>query len=252
MKKILKNKFDKKGIEIMLTSLFIFCVLKMFITQNFSIKAIFNFEMIYSIIGVLIGHIFYENIYSFIKKIWNFLDIAYHRTKYSVSEFFGKNIRFVKNAFIYRSVLSDDYPYSVNMRFLQKSIERVCDYIEKYGHEEDVSRIRKIKAMKRVIYLLDVYNNDSYIEEAEKILGKKYSYSSDFYDMFEKMEDGNYLYTGHPDKKADEINTELTKFSHQLSKEHWEELMLLLKGKDLNGESYDDVYDGSDLRRWWD
>jgi hypothetical protein len=46
----------------------------------------------------------------------------------------------------------------------------MSDNIEKHGNEVDESRLKKVAAMRRVVELIKNYNEDNYIDMAEKEL----------------------------------------------------------------------------------
>jgi hypothetical protein len=61
--------------------------------------------------------------------------------------------------------------------------------------------------------------------------------------------------TETPEEK--ENNSKLLKRSHEIQKQYWEELCGIIKGPDYDAlrdsdEDWDKLYDGSDLRAWWD
>jgi len=128
--------------------------------------------------------------------------------------------------------------------------------IEKYGHEVDESRMKKVAKMKRLSYLIDVCVNDSFVDEAERELGIEMIYHDwEFVpvegeqDLFEIKDKET------PEEK--EHNRKILKRSHEIQKEYWEELCLIIKGADYEAirasdEDFDKLYDGSDIRAWWD
>jgi hypothetical protein len=138
--------------------------------------------------------------------------------------------------------------------------------IEKHGHEVEGSRMKKVAKMKRLSYLIDVFVNDSFVGEAEKELGFEYVYR-DF--EFEEIEGRTYdnplgennekLYQLKDNETQDqkERNGKLLKRAHEIQKKYWEELCAIIKGPDYDAmrasnEEWDELYDGSDLRAWWD
>ncbi len=61
--------------------------------------------------------------------------------------------------------------------------------------------------------------------------------------------------TENPEEK--ENNSKLLKRAHEIQKQYWEELCGIIKGPDYDAlrdsdEDWDKLYDGSDLRAWWD
>ena len=109
--------------------------------------------------------------------------------------------------------------------------------------------------MKRLVYLLDMFNNETFTEEAEKELGMEYIYR-DF--TFQQTEDNPELYLmirGTTDEE-DSHNDVILKRAHEIQKKSWEELIHLIKGQDYSKFSkkseFLDQFDGSGIRGWWD
>ncbi|MBC8147053.1 MAG: hypothetical protein H8E98_03620, partial [Bacteroidetes bacterium] len=94
--------------------------------------------------------------------------------------------------------------------------------------EEDVSRNKKVKKIRRAIELLNNDLEDNYIDQARKIL---------------KIDNDNCY------------DEEVIDLSHKLDQEQWEELWQIIKGKQYNKNiktPHDKWFDGSDMRGWWD
>jgi hypothetical protein len=138
--------------------------------------------------------------------------------------------------------------------------------IEKYGHEIDESRMKKVAKMKRLSYLIGVCVNDSFIEEAEKELGFEYVYRDLEFEEIEGRTYDNPL--GEKNEKLYRIkeneapkekkrNSKILKRSRGIQKEYWGELCHIIKGPDYDTiraskKDFDELYDGSDIRAWWD
>ena len=82
--------------------------------------------------------------------------------------------RFIKNLWKFRKVIYNHYPYDYHstLCFLQVALKDISDYCEKHGYEVDVSRIKKVKKMRRAVKIIENINEDKYHELAEKELGK--------------------------------------------------------------------------------
>ena len=177
--------------------------------------------------------------------------------------------RFFRNLWLFRKNLWNHTWYNGDgsvLPWVKTAVDDMSWRIEKYGIEVDESRLKKVAKMKRLSYLIDVCVKDSFIEEAEKELGFEYIYTNfEFEEIPDKTfdnpfgDDGEKLYqlkdTENPEQK--ESNGKLLKRSHEIQKEYWEELCQIIKGPDYDKireseEDFDKLYDGSDLRAWWD
>jgi hypothetical protein len=92
---------------------------------------------------------------------------VYELFRYKIPMFFENLWFFRKSLWEFRS-----WDYSFNLQMLGRSLEKTVNTIEYHGHEVDDSRMKKVQKMKRVIELLGHLRSDSYIEMAEKELGK--------------------------------------------------------------------------------
>jgi hypothetical protein len=126
--------------------------------------------------------------------------------------------------------------------------------IEKRGIEELVSKGKKVEAMKRCAYLLNLFADGEFVDVAEKELGLEMT----FRDHFEPLEDRPELYKLVEDLTEEEkkINERILRRAHDIQKKGWKELMHLLDGQDyskFNKKSeFLDQFDGSGIRGWWD
>jgi len=166
---------------------------------------------------------------------------------YKTYEFFRYDIyRFFKNIFLFRKELYNfhAWEYSFNLRLFQKSLILTADYLEKNGWEEDVSRGKKVKAIRRVVELLEHVINDDFLNQTEKELGVELKFSKNFWKN--ESED--------KDPVQEEINKKIINRSTEIEKQQWDELWSILKGKEIDfwNESWDEKFDGSDIRGWWD
>jgi len=167
--------------------------------------------------------------------------------------------RFFRNLWLFRKNLWNHTWYNGDssvLPWVKTAVDDMAWRIEKYGHEVDESRMKKVAKMSRLSYLIDVCVKDEFIDEAEKELGFKYVY---YPFEFEEVLGNDKLYelkqTETPEDK--ENNSKLLNRSHEIQKEYWEELCAIIKGPDYDvmrasDEDWDKLYDGSDLRAWWD
>jgi hypothetical protein len=129
--------------------------------------------------------------------------------------------------------------------------------------------------MGRVIEIIKIHTNEEFIEEAEKELGFKYIYKGfDFVLSGEQTfnpftNETEELYTMVPKTTAEEEekNQILSKRAGEIETETWNELFVILKGQDhedylelftkskeeneLRGDLWDNWFDGSGLKQWW-
>jgi hypothetical protein len=175
--------------------------------------------------------------------------------------------RFFKNVWLFRTVLWRfrwwDSHYTLNM--LKRSLELMRDGLDRYGNEVDYSRNKKIAKINRAIELITNKLDDTYIERAELELG-------DLTDrMFEFEPTGSDLYV-LVDNRTDEEKEHDNKvfdLTREMEEREWRELWDIFKGQPVeeykailessfdvdrnkNEDLYNNWYDGSDMRGWWD
>lgn len=164
---------------------------------------------------------------------------------------------FFRSLWIFRKALWSYRWYSGHhgvFDFMSAAIEDIHTNVEKRGIEEWVSKGKKVEAMKRCVYLLNLFAGDNFVEEAEKELGLEMIFRS----HFEPLEDRPDLYEMIENLTEDEkkINEQILRRAHDIQKKGWKELMHLLKGQNyskFNKKSeFLDQFDGSGIRGWWD
>lgn len=167
--------------------------------------------------------------------------------------------RFFRNLWLFRKNLWNHTWYNGDtsiLHWVKTTVDDMSVKIEKYGHEVDHSRMKKVEKMKRLSYLIDVHLKDSFIDEAEKELGIELILHDWEFKPVEGKEDCFELVDKEtPEEK--EINSKIFKRSDEIQKEYWDELMSIMKGPDYDkiresNEDFDKLYDGSDIRNWWD
>ena len=167
--------------------------------------------------------------------------------------------QFLSNLWLFRKNLWNHTWYNGDssvLPWVKTAVDDMAWRIEKYGHEVDESRMKKVAKMRRLSYLIDVCVKDEFIDEAEKELGFKYVY---YPFEFEEVLGNDKVYTLKQNETPEdkENNSKLLNRSHEIQKEYWEELCAIIKGPDYDAmraseEDWDKLYDGSDLRAWWD
>ncbi len=154
----------------------------------------------------------------------------------------------------------------LNLKFLEIGLTNISDTVEKYGNEVDGPRLKKVAAMRRAIELIKNYNEDNYIQMAEKELGELVHHDWEF----EPVED-KPGYSRLVDKDTDEEkihNRKVFERAHEIEEQEWNELFKILKGQDYKEyrelydaqteedkkerELWNEWFDGSGIKGWWD
>jgi hypothetical protein len=138
------------------------------------------------------------------------------------------------------------WDYSLQLRLLRRSLIPLRDCL-KDGYEEEVSRMKKVMAINEAIHIIDRILQDVYILDAEAQLGI------------------NFL-----SADADEAS-KVVVLSHELANQDWKRLWRIFEGQNHNEyimlldrnkiqsqfeDGHTDVwnqwFDGTDMRGWWD
>lgn len=198
-------------------------------------------------------------------KLIHKLEIIWEFIRYDIPNF-------VRNVWMFRKFLLNykwwDYHYV--LEGLSTSLAPMADGLEKRGNEIESSRMKKVKQIRRALEILDNIKEDKYIEMAEKELGniiyKEW--------MFIPIE-GTDSFSLNIDETDEEQthNSRIYCRSNEIQEQEWEELFYILKGNVYNDDTrstqvlssecdknsdekttleWDDWFDGSGLRGWWD
>lgn len=148
---------------------------------------------------------------------------------------------------------------------LRRSLQKTVNTIEYYGHEVDITRMKKVEKMKRVIELLSHIREDVYIEMAEKEIGKLKDYELKF-EPREGMQGYELLDTQDPEDKLH--NKKVYDRAREIEEQEWGEIWTILRGQDFDEyrklydsqteeqkrerELWDEWFDGSGMKHWWD
>lgn len=172
--------------------------------------------------------------------------------------------RFFKNIWKFRKGLWNHYWFDHHgtLRFLEIGLTDMADRIEKDGMEVDSSRLKKVAKMRRAIELIKNYNEDNYIEMAEKELGELVLHEWEFESVEDKP--GYSRLVDNDTEEEKDHNRKVFERAHEIEENEWNELFTILKGrpspefqmfldKSENKESaWDNWFDGSGMRGWWD
>ena len=176
---------------------------------------------------------------------------------YKTYELFRYDLpRFFKNVWTFRKALWNHYWFDHHgtLQFLEIGLTNISDTIEKYGNEIDEPRLKKVAAMRRAVELIRNYNQDNYIDIAEKELGKLVLHDWEF----ESVED-KPGYSRLVDKETEEEkihNRKVFDLALEIENQEWDELFTILKGQDTSkfdkNKDWYKQFDGSGIKGWWD
>jgi hypothetical protein len=176
---------------------------------------------------------------------------------YKTYELFRYDLpRFFKNIWTFRKALWNHYWFDHHgtLMFLETGLTHISNTVEKYGHEVDESRLKKIDAMRRAIQLIQNYNNDSYVDMAETELGELVLHDWEFEPVPDKPEYSQLVDKDTPEEK--EHNKKVFDRAREIEKQEWDELFVILKGQDYTKFDKDidwyEQFDGSGIKGWWD
>jgi hypothetical protein len=188
---------------------------------------------------------------------------------YKTYEFFRYDIsRFIRNVWRFRKGLSRHYWWDHHgmLMFMEAALTDMSDRLEKDGSEIDISRLKKVEKMRRAIQLIKNYNQDLYIEMAEKELGKLNLYDWEFETVPDSPDLKRLVDKDTEEEK--EHNRKVFNRAREIGESEWNELWQIFKGQDnkeyqklketlteeqkQEEDQYYKWFDGSDLRGWWD
>lgn len=176
--------------------------------------------------------------------------------------------RFVKNIWRFREPLwrHRSWDYHGVLLFMEKGITHMHTNVEEYGMEIEISRMKKVAAMKRSVELLKHVNEDSYIELAEAELGEIVHHPWEFEEIPDKPG-----YSKLVDKETTaekEHNSKVFARAREIEEQEWQELWKIFLGQDMEEyrklseslteeekherDHYYEWFDGSNLKGWWD
>ena len=176
--------------------------------------------------------------------------------------------RFFKNVWRFRNPLWNHYwwDHHAILKFVDIGFDQMAENIEKRGLEVDVSRLKKVKSMRRAVELIRNYNDDLYIEIAETELGNLVLHDWEFEDVPDAPGHSRLKDKDTPEEK--EHNSKVFARAREIQESQWNELWSIIKGQDhaeyskiyesLSEEEkkaedhYYKWFDGTGLRGWWD
>ena len=174
---------------------------------------------------------------------------TYELFRYDLPRFFG-------NIWTFRKALWNHYWFDHHgtLMFLETGLTNISDTVEKYGMEIDETRLKKVTAMRRAVQLIKNYNEDNYIDTAEKELGELIMHDWEFEPAEE--EEGYFQLIDKDTPEEKEHNNKVFARAREIGEQEWNELFEILKGQDTSKfdkeKDFNKQFDGSGIRSWWD
>lgn len=176
---------------------------------------------------------------------------TYSTIRYKIPAFFKNIWKFRKALWDYRW-----WDYTFMLYFMEKMLLDMAVNLEKHGNEVEESRIKKVDKMIRAATLMRNINEDNYIWRAEEELGELQNIN-----MFSD--------DARPDPPEEKKhNRKVLDRTNELREQEWKELWDIFKGQDIKEYSkflkkfskeeqrkkdlWNEWFDGSDARGWWD
>lgn len=172
--------------------------------------------------------------------------------------------RFFKNVWTFRKALWSHYWFDHHgtLKFLEIGLTNISDTVEKYGNEVDGPRLKKVAAMRRAVELIKNYNESNYIDMAESELGPLALHEWEFEPVPDKPEYSRIIDRDTEEEKIH--NRKVFDRAHEIEEKEWKELFEILKGQshtefqmfhdksEDKENSWDNWFDGSGIKGWWD
>lgn len=197
---------------------------------------------------------------TFADSFWESLDtIRRHDTwwyktyevfRYKLPMFFENIWYFRKQLWSFRS-----WDYSFNLQIFARSLEKTAHTLEYHGHEVDISRMKKVQKIKRVIEIINSMREDVYIDKAEKELGELKNldgWRMDREDTPEEKEHNRKVFL-LATKMAESEHNELWDILRGQNHQEYIDLMDSLSDEEKKNEDvWNEWFDGSGVKHWWD
>ena len=124
--------------------------------------------------------------------------------------------------------------------------------IESKGNEIETTKMKKVAKMRRACEILQNHIDDNYITMAENILGKCYDSELQFVPLEDRPE--LFSYEDNLTEEQRDHNSKVFLKSREIEVEEWKEFCDIIKGQGdfFEQEEWEEKYDGSGLKNWWD
>jgi len=168
-----------------------------------------------------------------------------------------KFFRFIKNVWAFRKALWNfrwwDYHFTLEM--MKTSLVIMSDNLETKGIEVDVPRLKKVAKMRRAIEIMNNLQGVQHIMMAEKELGELFIEPFEFKPS--ESHPGSYELVERNTPEEKEHNSKVYARANEIEEQEWNELWDIFKGQENTkyspyNQDWDDWFDGSNMKTWWD
>lgn len=159
----------------------------------------------------------------------------------------------IKNIWRFRYSLWNyqTWDYVGVLLFMRDGLTHLSTNFQHDGSERETTQKKNISII-RVIEILNNTIDDDYYSIANKQLGEINFPPFEFL----KLSGDSYELISKKSPKEEKEYKKRIKLSIQLEKDEWDELFRLLKGQDYskfdNNKDWNDQYDGSGIKTWWE
>ena len=147
------------------------------------------------------------------------------------------------------------WDYSGTLDFIEIGVNDIADNIKIKGIEVEHNRLKKVVKMRRVVEIIKHIREDRYFDIVENEMGRgsdspnfEFVPCDDKPGFFEMVDLGTEEEQEFKDRYFERIR--------ELEESEWNELWDILKGQDYETfdkeKKFDEQFDGSGLRGWWD
>jgi len=170
--------------------------------------------------------------------------------------FFKKGLPgFFRNVWIFRKALWNHrwWDWRYTMEITQTSLKEMERGMQK-GIEVRETRLKKIYKMRKAIYLIDRFMEDDFIALAEKELGELPDHPLEFEDCVDRPD--CFMMKDNDTEEEKIHRRKVYDRAREIEEQMWNELWYTFKGQDYSkfddNKEWDDQFDGSGMRGWWD
>ena len=174
---------------------------------------------------------------------------------------------FFKNIWRFRKELYQHqwWDYHFTLQMLHRSLVIMADKLEVDGIEVDSHRLKKVTKIRRVIQIIKSKIDGDYIGRAESELGE-IKYKSLQYEKIEGLDLYQLVDNDTPEEKKHA--NKVYKRARAIEESEWKELWQIFEGQDYkeyskflksktkeeqrNNDIWNEWFDGSGMRGWWD
>ena len=197
---------------------------------------------------------------TFADSFWKSLKVvSRHQTWwYKTYEVFRYKIpMFFKNLWFFRKQLWEfrSWDYTFNLDLFARSLEKTAHTLEFYGHEVDTPRLKKVKKIKRVIQIIHNLDESNYISMAESEFGKLKNlvgWVNDREDTPEEKEHNRKIFDRAKEIENSEINELWSILKGQNIEDFNKKYQNLSEEEKKKTDHWEEWFDGSGIKNWWD